>query len=77
MTYMTVENNDPKLIDHKEYSTAVQFKVSSQDKKKMEVSIERFQGTNENISIHSREDMKVFGFSMNISESYDTRHFMD
>lgn len=26
-TFMAVENNDPRLIDHKEYSTAVKFKL--------------------------------------------------
>jgi hypothetical protein len=26
-TFMTVENSDPKLIDFKEYSTAVQLRV--------------------------------------------------
>lgn len=33
--YMTVENNDPKLIDHKEYSTAVQFAVTKQEGKRI------------------------------------------
>lgn len=43
----------------------------------MEVLIERFQGNSENLMIRSQENMKVFGFSINISESYDVRGFMD
>jgi hypothetical protein len=77
MTYMTVENNDPKLIDHKEYSTTVTFSVSRQEKKTVEVSIDRSLGASETISIHSKEDMRVFGFTMNTSESYDVRSFME
>lgn len=41
---MTVENTDPKLIDHKSYSTSIQFKVQSQEDKKIEVSIDKVQG---------------------------------
>jgi hypothetical protein len=51
MTYMSVENNDPKLIDYKEYSTAVQFRVKSQEDKKVMVDIDRFKGTTESITV--------------------------
>lgn len=50
-TFMAVENNDPRLIDHKEYSTAVKFKVKEQGSNKMAVEIERFQGVNEDIVV--------------------------
>jgi hypothetical protein len=31
LTYMTVENSDPALIDHKRYSTPIQFSIKQQD----------------------------------------------
>lgn len=77
MTYMTVENNDPRLIDHKEYSTSVHFAVSRQEKKAIEVTIDRHLGRSEIVSVRSQEDMRVFGFTMNTSESYDVRGFME
>ncbi len=67
MAYMTVENNDPKLIDHKEYSSPIQLSVATQENKMIEVDISRFQGEGERVTVRSESDMRVFGFSMNIS----------
>ena len=51
---MTVENNYLKLIDHKEYSTSVHFSVSRQEEREMEVTIDRYLGSKETITVRSQ-----------------------
>lgn len=51
---MTVENNDLKLIDHQEYTTSVHFSLAKQAEKEMEVTIDRYLGPSEKITIRSQ-----------------------
>jgi hypothetical protein len=51
---MAVENNDLKLIDHQEYTASVHFSLTKQAEKEMEVTIERYLGSSEKITIRSQ-----------------------
>ena len=64
---MSVENNDPELIDFKTYTTTTHFSIEEQGEKAMLVKISRSNGQNETISVQSENNLKVYGFTMNIS----------
>lgn len=76
LTYMTVENSDPALIDHKRYSTPIQFSIKQQDTNEAEVEIVRADGSQGSVWVRSEQPLKTFGFSMNISETFDVRHLL-
>jgi hypothetical protein len=51
---MTVENNDPKLVDHEKYGTPIYLLVDSHEQRKVGVKVERVTGRQETVHVESK-----------------------
>ena len=79
MTYFSVENTDHNIV-HQFKSitdTPIIFKISQLSDYRVTLDVDRVTGENQKIFISSTTPLKIFGFSMNISETYDARNALE
>lgn len=78
MTYMIVENTDNELIPlYDSTRTPIFFKPTEILENEVKIAVENKANPDEEITIQSSSPIKIFGFSINISETYDIHSTMD
>lgn len=78
MQFMTVENTDHSLVNVFDSTTKTPkfFEITSRTKYEAKVNIETIGEKTQTITMKSSTPLKIFGFSQNISESYNVRDSM-
>ena len=78
MNYMTVQNTDHNLIKvfDSTSKTPKFYQIREKSKNRVELTVDSIGQNPQNILIESSNPLKVFGFSMNISQTYDVRGTM-